>query len=159
MSEVARAGPDDWREARSVRLRALTDAPGAFASTHAREAAFDEAIWRERLVGSAWFLARRDRRPVGIAVGIAEPDVPDARMLVAMWVAPERRGDGTAVALVDAVVGWAREDGARLLTLWVVDDNERARRFYARLGFRPDGSRQPMPNRSSIEESRLRRRV
>ena len=32
----------DWQALREIRLQALLDAPDAFASTHAREAAFGE---------------------------------------------------------------------------------------------------------------------
>lgn len=155
--DVARADPRDWAAARDVRLRALADTPDAFASTWAGESVLDEAAWRSRLGAAAWFLAWRDGRPVGVAVGVDEPDVDDARMLVSMWVAAPERGSGIADALVDAVTGWAREDGARVLTLWVVDGNARARRFYGRLGFTPDGARKPLPGRPELLESRLRR--
>jgi hypothetical protein len=36
----------DWQALREVRLQALRDAPYAFASTHAREAAFADDEWR-----------------------------------------------------------------------------------------------------------------
>ena len=38
----------DWQALREIRLQALLDAPDAFASTHAREAAFGEDEWRQR---------------------------------------------------------------------------------------------------------------
>jgi hypothetical protein len=38
----------DWKELREVRLRALADAPGAFASTLEREAAYPDDVWRQR---------------------------------------------------------------------------------------------------------------
>ena len=53
--------------------------------------------------------------------------------------------------LVEAVLGWAREDGAQAVALWVVDGYERARRFYTRLGFRPTGERGPLP-RAVVEQ-------
>ncbi|WP_018334091.1 GNAT family N-acetyltransferase [Actinomycetospora chiangmaiensis] len=157
MIGIRRAVLADAAAVRDVRLRALAESPGAFASTLAREAALPDAGWRERVTTGAWFLAGTAEGIVGVAVGIDDPDEPDARHLVGMWVEPAHRGDGTAWRLVDAVVGWAREDGARALALWVVDGNDRARRFYDRLGFRPTGERGPLPSDPTVRESRLRR--
>ena len=61
-----------------------------------------------------------------------------------MWVAPEFRGVGLAAALISAVVGLARDEGHRTLSLWVVDGNVAAERAYSKAGFRPTGRRQPV---------------
>lgn len=151
MLAIHRAGPDDWRAVRALRLRALADAPGAFASTFTREQAYDEAGWRRRVATDACFVAG----DAGLAVGIPEPGDPDGRHLVSMWVAPEHRGRGVADRLVGAVVAWAREDGAACLALWVVDGNPRARRFYERLGFAATGERGPLPSDPSVMEARM----
>ncbi|WP_345411694.1 enoyl-CoA hydratase [Actinomycetospora chlora] len=156
MTTVRRLRPGEWRRARALRLRALADAPGAFASTPAREQELDEDAWRARLAG-AWFVAERDGRAVGLACGIPEPDDPAGRHLVGMWVEPAERGHGVADDLVDAVLGWARDDGAVRIALWVVDGNPRARRCYERRGFTPTGERQPLPSDPSVTESRMTR--
>jgi RimJ/RimL family protein N-acetyltransferase len=156
---VHRIGPDDWRDLRDVRLRALLDAPRAFASTHAREVAFDESRWRARIAGGPWWLARRNGVPVGLVAGYGTDDEPGVRHLVSMWVAPSSRGTGAATALAEAVVAWAADDGARVVSLWVADGNERARRFYERLGFAGTGDRQPLPSAPEIGEERMERRV
>jgi hypothetical protein len=49
--EVQRVDAAGWKELREVRLRALADAPDAFASTLEREAAFPEEVWRQRAQG------------------------------------------------------------------------------------------------------------
>ncbi|GLZ50394.1 GNAT family N-acetyltransferase [Actinomycetospora sp. NBRC 106378] len=157
MIAIRRAVAGEWRDARAIRLRALADAPGAFATTLAREEAVPDDGWVERVTTAAWFLAWHGDRVVGVAVGIGDPDEVDARHLVGMWVEPAHRGDGTAGRLVDAVVGWARDDGAAALALWVVDGNDRARRFYDRLGFHPTGQRGPLPSDPTVLESRMRR--
>ena len=47
--EVRQMQSADWKELREVRLRALADAPGAFASTLEREAAYPDDVWRQRV--------------------------------------------------------------------------------------------------------------
>jgi hypothetical protein len=42
--EVRQVQSADWKELREVRLRALADAPGAFASTLEREAAYPDDV-------------------------------------------------------------------------------------------------------------------
>ena len=91
-----RVVPDEWAVLRDVRLRALPDAPYAFASTHAREVAFDETDWRRRIDGGPWWLARAAGEPVGLVAGYATEDDGDVRHLVAMWVDPAHRGSPAA---------------------------------------------------------------
>jgi GNAT superfamily N-acetyltransferase len=154
--EVVRAGADDHGEARDVRLRALTDAPEAFASSLAREEAFDDDEWIRRVTDNAWYLARADGVTVGLACGIPEPDDDGGRHLVGMWVDPAFRGRGLADLLVAAVMAWARREGAQFVALWVVDGNDRARVFYERLGFEATGEQQPVPGTDGgVTESRM----
>jgi ribosomal protein S18 acetylase RimI-like enzyme len=157
--DVRRVESDEWVELRDVRLRALADAPYAFASTHAREVAFAEAEWRRRIAGGPWWLARVDGVPVGLVAGYVTADDGDVRHLVAMWVDPAHRGAGAAAQLVEAVCRWAAEGGGRVVTLWVADGNDRARRFYERLGFTGTGERQPLPSNPEVGEERFEHRL
>ncbi|MDO5677594.1 MAG: GNAT family N-acetyltransferase [Propionibacteriaceae bacterium] len=54
---------------------------------------------------------------------------PATRQLDRLYVAPEFHGTGLADAL------FANVDDGRPTYLWLINDNERARRFYARRGF------------------------
>jgi len=144
--EITRVGPDGWQVYRRVRLASLADAPYAFMSTLERERAFADDLWRQRLgsATAATFLAWQDGEPVGTATGKAENPgdehgVPGAWQLVGMWVDPVARGLGVADALVAAVAGHARAQGAQALVLWVTEINDRARSFYKRMGFVPTG--------------------
>jgi GNAT superfamily N-acetyltransferase len=131
---------EDWELLRNVRLAALRDAPWAFGSTHAREAAFDGSTWRERAGRPGCFVAVDSDEPVGIAVGLALAELPaDERHLVSMWVAPRARGQGVGGQLVSAVAAWARAGGASRLSLMVVIGNQSARSVYLRAGFVPTG--------------------
>lgn len=80
----------------------------------------------ERL-GFAWVLLHRDfytGEPIG---KISE-------------IATVRNGTGAGRALMLACEAYARERGARLMTLNVLEGNERARRFYAECGYAPEYS-------------------
>jgi hypothetical protein len=48
MALVRATTTTDWQALREIRLQALRDAPDAFASTYAREAAFGEDEWHRR---------------------------------------------------------------------------------------------------------------
>jgi GNAT superfamily N-acetyltransferase len=157
---VFRVGENDWTQVRDIRLAALQDSPSAFASTYEREIAFDEATWRSRTRTAAWFLAYDGTRAVGLVSGIREEDAPAAeRHVVSFWVAPDSRRQGVAGALLTCVVDWARDDGAQLVTLWVVDGNDPADRLYRRRGFVPTGERQLVPGSVSAIESKLALRL
>jgi RimJ/RimL family protein N-acetyltransferase len=140
---------------RDVRLRALVDAPHAFASTHVREVDLDEAEWRARIGRGPWWFARADGVPGGLVAAYRTDDAPDVRHLVSMWVEPALRGSAAATALVAAVCAWAAGDGGRRVSLWCADGNDRARRFYERLRFTGTGQRQPLPSAPDVGEERL----
>ena len=154
---IRSAAAADWAVVKEVRLRALADAPSAFGSTYAREAAFDDAEWQRRVEPGNWLLAWADGRPVGVAATLLEIGSPTEFHLVGMWVQAEFRGTGVATQLVEAVCDASRSAGGRAVTLWVADPNHRARRFYERLGFRPTGEHQQLPSDPEIGEERMRR--
>jgi pimeloyl-ACP methyl ester carboxylesterase/ribosomal protein S18 acetylase RimI-like enzyme len=157
--ETRQVGAADWEALRELRLRALADAPEAFASTLEAEAAFPAEIWRRRAEGgpaSASFLAREGGADVGLASIFAEPDAPGRMHLVSMWVDPRHRRRGVGRALADQALRWAAEGQAREVVLWVVDQNAAARALYERIGFRSTGERQPLPSNPALTESLLR---
>lgn len=180
---VERTRPDDWRDLRDVRLRALADAPSAFGSTLAREVAFPDEVWRERAAQGRTLLARTTldggppgdrgqsddgappgsgRSPgpvVGVAAVVPSPDDPTVAELVSVWVEPGARGSGVAVTLLEHAHALAAELGARTLSLWVTATNAPALRLYERAGFAPTAETQPLPSDPRLVELRMTRRV
>ena len=81
------------------------------------------------------------RDATGRLVGFAsagpcrDDDAPARRELYGLYVEAGSRGTGLADLLVERVLR------GRDASLWVLDDNPRARAFYARHGFTPDGHR------------------
>lgn len=135
---VRRLIGDDWQTHRAVRLAMLLDAPGAYGSTYAREAAFTEETWRERLDQAVFLAERADGLPLGAATLLRlEPE--DEPEIVAMWVAGHARGAGIADALVEACREHAVAEGSERVRMHVMLDNPRAIAAYSRLGFTFDG--------------------
>lgn len=60
---------------------------------------------------------------------------PDSCQLQGVWVRPDRRGEDIAVRALAAVVEEVRATVAPVVTLYVNDHNESARRTYERVGF------------------------
>jgi ribosomal protein S18 acetylase RimI-like enzyme len=146
----------EWATLRALRLRALADAPDAFARTRAEEEAIPESEWQRRLaetVDADWqisVLALCDEEPVGLAYGRLEEPGSEKANLYSMWVAPEARRTGAGRALVAGVIDWARAAGARRLLLEVTESNTAALALYRSLGFRGTGVRRPLREGSPL---------
>ena len=138
---VRRARADEWEALREIRLAALADSPHAFGSTLAEERDADEARWRGWITGEGWggavatFIADGPGPLLGMATGYRPDDRPTTGWLFAMWVRPERRGEGLGRRLVAAVEEWAAALDIDQLLLRVTDGNDGAVRFYASCGF------------------------
>ena len=152
---IRRAGSEDWERSRAIRLQALQDAPLAFASTYEREAAFEDAMWLQRIASSAQFLAIDQDQVVGTATGFVDPEDATTALLVAMYVAPAARGHGIGERLVNAVVAQARADGASRVRLHVVETNLVAERLYTRCGFVRTGETLRLPHRPDLLEHEM----
>jgi GNAT superfamily N-acetyltransferase len=68
-----------------------------------------------------------------------EGEVKDLHVIPSAW------GTGVATALMEAAVDAMAAMGISHTFLWVGTDNPRARRFYEREGWGPDGRSQPSP--------------
>ena len=155
--EARQAQGADWEALRQLRLRALADAPDAFASTLEAEVAFPAEVWRQRV---------RDRRqanfirPRGGSSTSAWPRSFAGRMLltdascvdVGRPGLPTTRG-GPGPRRTGRALG-GRPPGHEVV-LWVADHNTAARRLYEQIGFRPTGKRQPLPSNPALTESQL----
>ncbi len=144
--------PGDWVRYRELRLAALRADPGAFASSHEREVAFDEGVWRRRLTAgpdgrpnATFVVADPERGDVG-TTAIVYTEHHEAPMIVAMWVRPLARGLGVGRRLVEAACSWADARGEHEVVLWVVDDNTSAIELYRSCGFVATGEVDALPS-------------
>jgi ribosomal protein S18 acetylase RimI-like enzyme len=72
--------------------------------------------------------------------------------LYAIYVSPGRWGTGAGRALMDACRRALAADGYCEFRLWVLEANDRARRFYERAGMAADGAREMYTPRNSTAE-------
>jgi len=142
--DIARVHSQVWRETYGDL------APEEFLAAMDSEASTDR--WRA-------FLAQEPggiRRLVGLSPGreivaIAtsgpsrDDDPPTGLELRAINVLAAHHGTGLADLLMDSLIGM------QAASLWVLRDNARARAFYSRYGFRPDGASKVHAPTSSLE--------
>jgi GNAT superfamily N-acetyltransferase len=77
--------------------------------------------------------------------------------LYALYVHPEWWSTGTGRSLMDHVLAKVSRAGFPNVMLWVLERNARARRFYERAGFRPDGASHVLDGLGGVIEIRYRR--
>jgi ribosomal protein S18 acetylase RimI-like enzyme len=95
---------------------------------------------------------------VGWVVGGRSQDAfragPGQGEIYACYVRPEWWGRGVGRLLMMHAVGALAEAGLDDITVWVLEDNHRARRFYEACGFQPDGTRQLLDIAGPVPEVR-----
>lgn len=88
-----------------------------------------------QLIHFGWSFARYEEGKVVFKAEVAFA-TPTNAQVQGVWVAPERRGEGLAAAGMAAVVELIRARIAPVVSLYVNDWNEPARRAYDKVGFR-----------------------
>jgi GNAT superfamily N-acetyltransferase len=116
----------------------------------------------ERRPGAATLVAvDEDGRVVGFADVVPSRDdgaASHTAEVTSLYVTPSAWGTGAGRALMAAAVDRLRENGFRSATLWVLRGNERARRFYERAGWSPDGAeKDDVVAGATVTEVRYRR--
>lgn len=156
--ELRRVTLQDWRSLRQLRLAALLDEPTAYCETWTAAAALPDEAWQARAARGAeggdsfQVMAWDGARAVATAVGFEQDGVA---WLAGVHVAPDLRGHGLLARLLEPIVGWAAERGLPALHLEVHEDNVRAQRAYARLGFVDSGRRRPYPLEPAAQEQEM----
>jgi GNAT superfamily N-acetyltransferase len=162
---VRLAEPDDAYAVESIRVRGWQIAyRHVFPPRELDALPIDESRWRRRFVepppGWTTFVAEHDGDIVGFAsVGPSRDDERGVGELYAIYVDPGSWSQGAGRALLGrAEEQLAAEYGEA--TLWVLAANARARTFYERAGWQPDGASKT-EERLGVrsEETRYRKRL
>jgi ribosomal protein S18 acetylase RimI-like enzyme len=145
-ADLRRVVLSDWPQVRALRLEALADTPIGYLERLEDAQDLPDEAWQARAARGAeggdsfQVLAWDGDRAVGNCVCFLRDG---AAWLAGVYVAPGYRGDGLLGELADRCAEWAREQGRTVLRLEVHEDNARAQRAYARLGFAATGERAP----------------
>lgn len=133
----------------TLRIQALKDSPEQFGESLANALGRSDPDWRfmaETMTppaSQAMFILEKGGNPVGCTFALHDSLIADGGRIGGMWVSPSVRRMGGGMALVAAVVDWARRQEKSRLRLWVGEANQAGRRLYAKCGFGPTGSRKP----------------
>jgi RimJ/RimL family protein N-acetyltransferase len=140
---IRAAAVEDAAPLRDLRLEALSNSPESFGGDIDSAANETAEHWRKRILVNnaegkgAFFIAQAKGQLVGMA-GISRGSWQKTRHSGVIWgvyVNSEWRGLRIADALLNACVGWAREQALVQVKLAVVATNMPAIRCYARCGF------------------------
>jgi GNAT superfamily N-acetyltransferase len=151
---LVRAG--EGARLRELRLRALLDAPLAFASSLEVEVARPDSYWTDLAGASSKgsekvvFVAAAGQRWFAMAGSHWFDQSAGIVQLWGMWVEPAARGSGLGRLLVDRVTSWAAARDAVLLRLGVTDRAFQIAAFYEHLSFRRTGETKLLPPDGSV---------
>jgi ribosomal protein S18 acetylase RimI-like enzyme len=108
---------------------------------------WEEIIRAQVSSGGGVLVAKRDGAIGGFCqYGPAEDESSlRAGHIYRLYVHPAQQRSGVGRSLLTAAVECLRQNGAEVATLWVLESDRRARAFYGRMGWEPDGARTADP--------------
>lgn len=119
--QVAESLNDEWLDALS-RIYSLTD----------HQKSVTRQMFADSLLRRGFFTMKVDGVAVACGIAVLEGDHAGLYDIV---VSEQLRGQGVGKKLVEGMLAWSKEHGAKKSYLLVVADNERANRLYDRLGY------------------------
>ena len=140
---VRRLAASELEAYRALMLRAYEAEPAAFTVTRAERAAMPRSWWLQRVadpqgngVGFGAFDGERLAGVVALAFATDDAGVCKAT-LRGLYVEASMRGLGLGRKLLETALAHARERGARVAELGVIEGNHAACALYRALGFVP----------------------
>ena len=131
-------------------LVAVAPQPQAAARAEARVVVGYASFGPERTVASAASTGSGAQPGALTEAGLAG----ETAELYTLYVTPAHWSTGAGRALTDAALDGLRVAGYRRVVLWTLTENARARRFYAKAGFAPDGATNVLAGLGDVEELR-----
>jgi ribosomal protein S18 acetylase RimI-like enzyme len=160
--EIREVHPDEWKDLKRLRLRALQTDPDAFGTSFEEATAHPDDEWRRR-AREGWGLGEQvtlvaldGDRWVGMGVCVMRSDDPQSSDVFAMWVQPESRRAGVGRQLLEALTAWASSKGAHEIRLTVTEGNTSAIGLYEAAGFESTRAAGPLRADSSLQKRQMR---
>ncbi len=126
--------------------------------------AYRTRFWADRIADAEWPVYLIEEAGQGVAfcqmvpTKDADDDATRVGHITSLHVLPRLRGRGYGRALIDHVCDEFQRRGFAEVTLWVLEENRDARRFYEQRGFHLDGGTRRYP-RTHVPEVRYRIRL
>ncbi|MFI9810235.1 GNAT family N-acetyltransferase [Streptomyces sp. NPDC052301] len=146
--QTRQAWPDDAAAVAAVYVRSWQAAFSGLVPQHYLDAMTpgrEEPEWKARITEARWpssgvLVAETEAGIVGLA-GFGPSEVaPAIAEIGTLYAVPEVWGAGIGKQLMQATMATLEQADYAQATLWVLEDNERARRFYEAAGWRADGA-------------------
>ncbi|GLX48835.1 N-acetyltransferase [Streptomyces hygroscopicus subsp. hygroscopicus] len=145
---IRQAGPDDASAVARVHVRSWQVAFAGLVPQHyldAMDPNHEESSWTSRIAETQWpssgvLVAETEAGIVGFASFSPSEESSATAEIGTLYAMPEAWGAGVGKRLMAAVLTTLGQADYEQAVLWVLEDNERARRFYEAAGWRPDGA-------------------
>jgi len=145
--------PEEVMLYKGIRLEALQAEAGVFSSSHAREAAFSDEQWMDRIQNenNVCFGLWCNDELIGITGVVVEKETPGDGLMVQTYIRQGYRGKGLSRMMYEARLQWARARGLKRLITGHKESNIISKAANQHFGFRythneertwPDGSKE-----------------
>ncbi len=139
--EIVRLKPEEWKQYRDLRLRALKEEPQAYCSTYEKNAKRPDEFWQQRIEDTInkdiqWLIfAKLNDALVGMVGAFAE-EQPDTAHVIAVYVSPEARGKGISKMLMKELLTRIKtNNNIKKIIVDVNSEQEAALNLYKNSGF------------------------
>jgi ribosomal protein S18 acetylase RimI-like enzyme len=151
----------EWRSTHSMDGVLVAEAPARPSSPRAAGVAALHDGTPDAVGGLVGFAAFGPERDEGYHLGQPQDEPPEhgRAELYAVYVLPGHWSGGVGRALMNAVLALTAEAGYTDVSLWVLEANSRARRFYEKAGFRLTGESGVLGGLRGLTQVRYRRLV
>ncbi|MGW1712502.1 N-acetyltransferase family protein [Streptomyces sp. NPDC002156] len=166
--QTRQAWPEDASAVAGVYVRSWQAAFASLVPQHyldAMDPSREEPEWKTRIAETRWpssgvLVAETEAGIVGLAGFGPSQESPVIAEIGTLYVMPEVWGTGVGKQLMLATLTALGQADYAQATLWVLEDNERARRFYEAADWRADGAAvEDTTGGASLNKLRYRRPV